>query len=107
MLDISDIKCINIEKNNHQLDYEDENDRQNFKDSENTIIIKLKKNAFAKIKELKQNKNVLIRLTICKRTFILSLPFNKIKNGIYIKDNISYTYAEELRLTYPSFFQNK
>ena len=106
VFDISDIKHISIEKNNPLSIDKDENYSLNFKDSENTIIIKFKKNALAKIKELKRNGEVLIKFSMFKRTFVLSMPFNKIKNGIYIKDNISNFYAEELRLTYPSFFQH-
>ncbi|MFZ4401521.1 MAG: hypothetical protein ACOYO1_15925 [Bacteroidales bacterium] len=106
VLNMSDIKSIIIDKNIYSDIDKDESYRFNFTDSENTIIIYLKKDAVAKIKELKQPEDVLIRFTICKRTFVLSLPINKIENGIYIKDNISDLDSEEFRLAYPSIIHH-
>lgn len=92
-INISEIKYIKIEKNNELLKV----DYENYKDSENIILIKLKDSVLNKIKALNQKGDLYIRINFCNRTFILSMVYKKIKKGIYIMDNISDSFANELR----------
>jgi hypothetical protein len=100
-INISEIKYIKIIKNNELLKV----DYENYKDSENIILIELNDNVLNKIKALNQKGDLYIRINLCNRTFILSMLYEKIKKGIYIMDNISDSFANELRSKFNSIIK--
>ena len=97
-INISEIKYIKIEKNNELLKV----DYENYMDSENIILIELKESVLNRIKALNQKGDLYIRINFCNRTFILSMVYEKIEKGIYIMDNISDSFANELRSKFSS-----
>ena len=90
----SDIKTFIVEKTGKESDFEIGN--FDYFDSDYLIRIKLNKESIVKIKK-EMGEILLIKISISDRLFILSLPFNKLKNEILIKDSIYKDFIDSLK----------
>lgn len=90
----SDIKTFIVEKTGKESDFEIGN--FDYFDSDYLIRIKLNKESIAKIKK-EMGEVLYIKISLSDRLFILSLPFDKVKNEILIKDSIYNDFIETLK----------
>ena len=90
----SDIKTFIVEKTGKESDFEIGN--FDYFDSDYLIRIKLNKESIAKIKK-EMGEVLYIKISLSDRLFILSLPFDKVKNEILIKDSIYKDFIETLK----------